>query len=271
MVRTRYFAFILLIICNLQTNAQPYFDVFSVSGMVMPQTGEYQGTLNLSLPFEAGLNRRVALSPFFDNRLIADPGRDLSQSVFALAVPVTYMQYFSDSVWFISTTIIPRYSGVTTHYRSNGWQFGGAVMVAWRINRRLKFRLGLYYNREFFSDFFIPLAGLDWKVNDRLMVFGTLPNNLKVEYRLKKRWYTGLFFKSFTNSFRDVHGEGYYKLSDNHLGLFSDCYITPHFVWGIEAGHTLLRHTVGRNVEQRMETKYNALFVKTGFYYRIRM
>lgn len=271
MDRIRFITFIILIICNLQIRAQPYFDVFSLGGMVMPQTGEYQGNLTLSLPLEAGPLRRVAFSPFFDNRLLSDQGRDLSKSVFSTALPVTYMQYFNDSVWFISTTIIPRYSGVTTQYRSNGWQLGGAVVAAWRVSRQLKFRLGLYYNREFFSDFFIPLAGLDWKVNDRLMVFGTLPNSLKVEYRLKKKWYAGTFFKSFTNSFRDVHGEGYYKLSDNHLGLFSDYYFTPHLVWGVEAGHTLLRHTVGRNVEQRMESKYNTLFVKTGFYYRIRM
>ena len=63
-------------------------------------------------------------------------------------------------------------------------QLGGIFLENYIVNNHLKFKLGLYYNREAFGNFFMPLVGMDWKVNKRLSLYGTLPSNYRVEINI---------------------------------------------------------------------------------------
>jgi hypothetical protein len=134
-----------------------------------------------------------------------------------------------------------------------------------------KIKFGLYYNREFFSDFYIPLAGVDWKINERTYLFGVLPNCMKLEYRLRKSLYAGLTFKSITNSYRYRNQQGYFKISDNHLTVFSDFYLPGNFAIALEAGHTLFREVKNRSSFVAENATSDGFLIKAGVYYRIRL
>jgi hypothetical protein len=164
-----------------------------------------------------------------------------------------------------------RVNSTNLSFENENWQMGGAILNTIRIRQHLKIKLGIYYNREFFSDFFIPLAGVEWRINDRTNLFGTLPNSLKFEYRISKRLYAGLIFKSITNSYREEADHGYYKIEDNHLGLYADFYLPGKFVFMIEAGNTILREFKNRSNTDYSSFSEDSFLFKTGLYYRIRL
>ena len=117
----------------------------------------------------------------------------------------------------------------------------------------------------------MALGGFDWQVNDRLNIFGLLPSNLMVEKRIKKRWYGGLYFRTNTSSFAEESSNGYFKLQDNHIGLFTDFVIFGNFVWNLEAGHTVLRSFKDRAAHQFPEVTGDSWVFRTAFTYRIRL
>ena len=140
------------------------------------------------------------------------------------------------------------------------------------INRGIvKKDLQLYYNREFFSDFFVPLAGLEWKISDRLQLFGTLPNVMKLEFAAGKNLHAGAVFRSITNSYTYYGPEGgYYKLTDNQAGLFVDAGLYKKLIFTLEAGHTLFKTTKGRIPGAFYERKSDSPYIRAGLAYRIR-
>ncbi len=150
-------------------------------------------------------------------------------------------------------------------------QTGGAFVQSVRVSNKVKLKAGLYYNREFFGDFVLPLAGIEWRMNNRMWMYGLLPNSMRMEYKISKELYTGIAFKSITNSFRYKDEPGYFKWQDNHAGIFTDWYLPGKFVLSAEAGHTLFRKLSNRSRDNFHSFKQDGVIFKVGIYYRIRL
>ncbi len=257
-------------------SAQPYFDVGGFTGWHIPGKGaaatptETYGIAFVSIPVNVSSGSKIVFSPFQENRILNYSDSDLRLKLHSTALPLTFLHSSKDSSWSFTVTFIPRYNSEGFHFKNEFFQAGGAFINVVRINPHLKIRFGLYYNREFFSDYFVPLAGLDWQINPRLQLFGAIPNVMKLEYKMKKYLYGGIAFKSITNSYKAANGLGYYKLEDNHLSLYADCYLTQHLVFMAEAGHTVLRKFQNRTENTFQNFKKDGLIFKAGIYYRIR-
>jgi len=102
----------------------------------------------------------------------------------------------------------------------------------------------MYYNSEFSGAFFMPLLGIDWKIDDRNYLFGVLPGNLVIEHKAGNRFYYGAIFRAITNSYRAgrLNTRSYFlRVDDNQLTAYSDIYIAKKIVFTLEAGHSFLR------------------------------
>jgi hypothetical protein len=131
--------------------------------------------------------------------------------------------------------------------RNQDWQYGALFLESYRPNSKLQFKAGLYYNKEAFGDFFVPLFGIDWKATDRIYLYGVLPSNYKIEYEVSKRWYTGISFKSMTRSFRlsESKNNDYIRFDETVLKYFVEHYIAKNLVFSGEVGYAF-----GKNLRQ---------------------
>ena len=150
-------------------------------------------------------------------------------------------------------------------------QVGGAFFGEKKMSESLQFRIGIYANSELFGLFVIPLAGIDWKINNRSNLFGLLPGSLTYEYRLNKSSYTGFVFRAITNSYGV--NEKYYRFDENQLGAYYDLYISKQLVLNGEVGHSILRKIrVGETHEKGVKLDVNdAWYFKASIAYRLRL
>jgi hypothetical protein len=97
-------------------------------------------------------------------------------------------------------------------------------------------RAGLYYNREYWGDFFMPLFGVDWKVNDKFRMYGTLPGNYRFEYKLGQKYYMGIGFRSAQRSFRlqKVYNNDFVRVKENQLKFFFERFFFKKIILGFD-------------------------------------
>ena len=268
---------VLLSWCPGAVLAQPYFDVAGISGWQMPgsmngdNVTETQGTFFVAVPFDVSKRTKLIVSPFYQARLLENEATDQTENLKSLSLPVTGMYQPRDSTWtFLAFTAFRTHS---TQFRFNGdvFQVAGAVLVHYRVNPDLILKGGFYVSREFFGTFFIVLAGVEWKISDRMHLFGLINNKLKFEYKFTEKFYGGFEFRAINNSYREDGYGGYYKISDNHLAAFADIGIAKNLVWNIDAGHTMLRYIKSRNGADFPEINKDGFVFSTGLAYRIRL
>ena len=77
--------------------------------------------------------------------------------------------------WRTTLLVLPKINSDYKDISTDDMQMGGVAMFSYKKKDNLKYHFGLYYNREFFGDYFLPLLGIDWKINQRMNLFGDLP------------------------------------------------------------------------------------------------
>ena len=256
--------------------AQPYFDIAGISGWQMPvnlngdNVSETEGHFFMAIPIDIGKRSKLIVSPFYETRKLESEDKSNFETLKSTSLPFVWRYEPPDSTWSFVSFVTFRSN--STQFRFNGevFQVAGAVLANYRVSPTLTLKAGLYMSREFFGTFFIFLAGIDWKISDRLNLFGLVNNELKLEYRVTEKFYGGIKFKSINNSYRDGGYGGYYKISDNHLGIYSDLSLGKRLVWNLEAGHTMLRTIKSRDGADFPEINKDGFVFKTGISYRIR-
>jgi hypothetical protein len=262
-------------------SAQPYVDLVSLQGL-------YSNPDNImgEKPFDAQVRWRSiqATAPYQfkdSSAFIAAPGYDrwticsppATVKLITAYLPLTYFRLLSAHSR-IAAVIIPRFNSADElKFSKNTFQCGGAVVYTWRKNLSFALKAGLYYNKEFFGNYFLPLVGIDWKASDRLFIFGIIPNNLFIDYKLHEKIHGGFAYKGITSSFRFKTGSSldYFSVEEGQLKLFFDFYVTKKMVINIEGGHSVARKSgVGMLDKNVSEINYNDGYIlKAGLNYRL--
>lgn len=189
------------------------------------------------------------------------------------------------SRWNTMLLAIPRISSNYLELKSNDWQMGGVVLFTYKVKAKLKLKIGLYYNREFFGNYWMPLAGIDWKMGKKAYLFGVLPSNFNFEYKLSEKFYTGIQFRNNIGSYRigDQHGNYYIRegdpfWGDNQLYGIFNYYPFKHIAVFAAAGVTGYRYFQQYNSGNKKETTIAAyqkmkdqILIQVGLAYRIRL
>jgi hypothetical protein len=283
--------FIVLNVLSNNVCAQPYLDIISVKYSVSPDAGllnrnHVQNNFKL---LNAAFNIPILLKkdssiimfgPFAERwKIKTGNSNEIISDYYSLGLPVYFIKPVNRK-WSISIAAIVRSNG---HYASlfqNKLQIGGLFLNSFKKSENLTWKIGLYYNKEFFGNFIMPLAGIDWKIDKKNSLFGVLPGNMIFEHRVTNKLYYGASFKAVTNSYMSGYINNgsipmYIRIDDNQLGLFADYYFAKNTVLNLEVGHSFFRRIrLGRyGVKQNYfltEKMNDNLFIKFGLTYRIR-
>jgi|GEM_PF-1735938 len=148
---------------------------------------------------------------------------------------------------------LPTFSTDGKIFTSDAFQMGGVFIHSFAVNENLTLKLGLYYNHEFFGDFYMPLFGVDWRLKNDWYIFGILPGSFNV-YKQVNDWLAFSFSeRAPTGSLLSAHGDG------DFVRFGEDAYVilalNAHFIpfqfdfldndadisFNLSVGHTVFR------------------------------
>lgn len=277
-IKKIYLGLALIILSNKST-AQPYLDIINLKYSNSPNASftdknkndlkidYYSIGTNLPLQFN---NKKDALifSPFFEawSTEIKSIAR---HNYYGAGLPITLSKKIPHSKWNILITGILRMNDSSINVKGK-MQVGAALISAYKKDKNLTWKLGIYINNDLFGIFVMPLLGIDWNITKRDNLFGVLPGNLTYEHQLSKHFYYGANFRAITNSY--AKKTGYWRIDENQLGIYLDTYFNKNLVLNIEAGHSLLRkiRTGVKDVSTYDAEVNDNLYLKLSFAYRVR-
>jgi hypothetical protein len=253
---------------NYQTFSAPY----KVFDSIQNRTDNY--FLNLFIPKEFK-NGNVFLFRINSEYLNTMPASSKRYAVASISLPIGFQLTTNNKKWKTVLIAIPK---IASDFRDKidkqDWQMGGIFLQNYVYSDHLKIKAGLYYNREAFGNFFMPLAAIDWRVNDRLNFYGILPTNYKAEFNLiKNKLYTGLNFKSYTRSFRLSQNENndYVRYNEIQLKLFLDYFVYKKILLFGDVGYALGKSPIQYLYKTNQPTVINPQFsqIKNGVVFNV--
>lgn len=258
--------------------AQPFLDIVNTKYSNSPNTGLGNKVKNdvriryynvsTNLPIQFNTKDALIFSPFFETWQVQIKN-NVQQHYYGIALPVSLVKSIPYTRWSVLLTGIVRMNDSSISKRTN-MQAGGAFIVNYERKKNLTWKLGLYVNNELFGLFVMPLAGIDWKINERNNLFGVLPGNLTYEHKINDRFYYGANFRAITNSYGNANG--YWRIDENQLGLYLDTYFNKNIVLNVETGHSFYRNirTGIKNVSENNAGVKDNLYARIHLAYRIR-
>ena len=276
------------LLIHVVLSAQAYLDIVKLNYAYSPKQGLNEKTsplesnfftLDVTIPIELKKNGDAfIINPFFTNNT-----GEVSTMGFHVTSKALMVGFFKKDVfpdWNLLSSFVVRRNAEADIASKDDWQYGGIILTTWKKNQDLSFKFGLYYNKEFFGNFFMPLVGLDWKIDARNNLFGVLPGYIIFEHKVAPRFYYGLAFRALTNSYREQiidpldGGYNYLRIDDNPLGIYADTYLSKKIVLSAEAGYTILRrYRYGYKTESahiKTDYKNDNFYFKASLAYRLR-
>ncbi|MFI5164334.1 MAG: DUF6268 family outer membrane beta-barrel protein [Bacteroidia bacterium] len=206
----------------------------------------------------------------------------ISSNLYAISMPLGAQFLTKNEKWKVLAMAIPKISSDFKDNLNNDLQLGGIALFSYVKSKTLQFKLGLYYNREFFGNFFVPLIGIDWKATERLSFYGVFTTNYYVEYKWGNKFFTGIFFKAYERSYRlsNYYNNDFVWVKEDLVKFFANYFIYKKIILFAEIsrsiGYSLLEYknsaSKTRVNTNPVYTSFNDSFLfSVGIAYRIRM
>ena len=263
--------------------AQPNIDIISFSSQHFISTYADSSKnkmytqdhfLNIFLPVKFGKGHVFLLRINTEQLTVSrDAGSKINYSLYSLSAPIGLQLQSKNEKWKFAGIVIPKYNSDFKDNLDYDFQLGGMALVTRVFKPTLQVRLGAYYNKEFFGDFILPLVGLDWKVSEKFRMYGTLPSNYRFEFKLGKKMYAGLGFRSFQRSYRlqAQYSDDLVRIRESQVKVFFEGFVVGKILVGIDfyrtIGYNLIRYDY---FETKTEVKptdankiYNPVFAKS--------
>lgn len=276
--------------------SQPFADIASLSYQSFSSTYVSAATvrnktdnlfLNLFLPkqFKNGNALLIRLNGEYLNTTIwaaNDPETKYASEMRSISLPLGFKFATGNKKWETIIIGIPKMTSTNYPAKNTDYQLGGIFLEQFISSPKLKIKAGLYYNYEAFGNFFVPLLGVDWKINDRIYLYGILPTNYKVEFNImKQKLYAGLNFKSLTRSFgmgKEANFD-YIRYDEMQVKMFVDYFVYKKVLLFAELGYTIgespLQYSAGTHLPASITGRYSPvepyLLFNVGFAYRVRL
>ena len=232
-----YYIILTLFISTLCVNAQPFVDIISFNSQhfISNYSDSSKNKLYIQDNFLSVFipkkfkNENVFLFRINTEQLTVNRYDALQSKYqfYSLSAPIGVQLFSKNKQWKYVGIVIPKINSDFKDDLHNDFQLGGIALVSKIFNPHLEIKAGLYYNKEFFGNFFLPLAGIDWKINERYRMYGTLPSNFRFEIKLSSKWSAGIGFRAFTRSFRlsQNYNNNFVRINENQLKLYAEGFI----------------------------------------------
>ena len=287
----KVFVIVVYSLIAVVSHAQPYLDIASIGytnspdASVLPRTNTHNNfryyNAGLNLPFIIGKDSSaVIVSPYAERwNVKIDNVFDLPAYMQSLSLQITFSKNLSKK-WNIAIAVIPRWNGDRQAVFTNDFQLGGVILASYNKRPGLTLKFGLYYNGEISGSYFMPLAGIDWRINGRNNLFGILPGNLVFEHKVSNHFYYGADFNAITNTYDAgfIHATNipkYLRISDNQLSMYGCFRVAGNVFLQAAIGNSVLR-SIKLGVKDASRKYYytnkmnDNLFFKLTLNYRIR-
>jgi hypothetical protein len=148
---------------------------------------------------------------------------------------------------------IPKWSGDQPYLDNENFQIGLVALHTHRVSEQFAYKLGFYYNKEFFGNFYMPLIGLEWQIKDDLLLYGVLPGNLHLFKTFTPSVSVSLSYQSTIGSL--MNRDGYYirigKEFPPYVMVFGELHwmVAGPVLLKLGVGHTIWRHYGGYRTE----------------------
>ncbi|CAN5419092.1 hypothetical protein BH09BAC5_BH09BAC5_17970 [soil metagenome] len=182
-----------------------------------------------------------------------------SGNLYSLSMPVGFQFLTKSKKWKILVMGIPKIASDLRDNNSKDIQYGGVGLFTWVKSDSLKVKFGLYYNKECFGNFFVPLIGIDWKVTKHINLYGMLPNNMRVEYAFGKKLFAGIGYKNFKRSYRLFNGwnDDFVLVNENQVKVFVEYFVWKKIILFTEIGYSM-KYSFIQYDNNKTTTKYEA-------------
>jgi len=250
----KYSFFIIFIYFGIITNlnAQNYVNIFNIGSCYSPynkfkhfdnKVSINESFANLKIPVLLK-NKNVFIFGLSINSLLFDNQPEISnnEKYYTSSLQMGYTKNWNEK-FSTMLVVLPKISSDFKDISKEDYQIGGLLVFTIKKQENLKYKFGVYYNREYFGPFIVPLLGIDWQPNDNIQLFGNLPINLTLAVKLNNKLTTGLFFQAPAGSYRlgEENLSAYLQKTTQELSLFFDSYFTKNIVMTIKGGYTLGR------------------------------
>lgn len=164
-----------------------------------------------------------------------------SYNLYSLGLPIGLQLQSRNEKWKYTGIVIPKINSDLVDNTNYDFQLGGIGLVSRVFSKDLQVRAGLYYNTEYWGHFFMPLFGVDWKLNDKFRMYGTLPGNYRFEFKLGQKIYTGIGFRSAQRSFRlqKKYNDDFVRVRENQLKFFFEGFVFGKVLLGFDVYRSL--------------------------------
>ncbi len=230
--------------------AQPLVDIFSVNVLASPHLDRSEVSATLPIQLDSS-GRLLVVDPYFvmwrtgtaGERYRPSINGQFSNMMEGTGAALTYVTPVGRG-WKLAVAGIARYHWLGLNDKVGDTQFGGAILLGRKVKPDCTLRAGVYANQEAFGWFVVPLLGIDWRIDARNNLYGTLPGSLTYEHKVTPRFRCGASFRAYTTSFGTR--DGYYiRMDENPLGVYVDLYATPRLVLRAEGGWSIARQVRG--------------------------
>jgi len=233
---------LLLLVVSVAGNAQYFVDIFSFNRQAynIPSGAQTSDLfVNAFIPKVLKNGNTIFVRAHYEKLEMKNDSFPAAFS--SITLPIGMQVQLKNPKVKFTGLVIPKIAGADLGSSfSDVFQIGAYSLFTVTQSEKFRYKFGLYYNREFFGNFFVPLVGIDWKVSDRLTIYGTLPNSMKFSYAVApSRVNTGIAFRSLTRSFRGEDVNTFVRYNELQLKTFVDFYITPKNAVFVEGGYFL--------------------------------
>jgi hypothetical protein len=277
--------------------AQPFFDLLNIKYQYLPKrpysdhsNSNFNGSLaeaNVMVPFvQKDKSALLAGITYRKFNFVSTGSVNAEDNLYSFIFLCGYSKQWKNEKWKTLFMFIPKMNSDLEKVNHDSYQFGGLVLCKYKKSEKINFHFGLYYNSELFGPYFMPIVGIDWKINDRLNIFGDMPSNLSLEYKINKSLYSGITYNSFVSTYT-LNSPGYNtyvrqgdtRWGDNQIKLFMNWYATKRIVIYLDGGATFFRIFTLYDYNDEPVYDRNSVFRKAdngalinlGIAYRIRL
>jgi hypothetical protein len=259
-------------IVQSQSKAQTYFEVFNLGYNYSPDNTYENSDAKMTVK---DINANLRVPVLFKNgdalmfgatanslSLISKPDTIKDRFLSSALLQLGYNKKLGDK-WQALLVALPKLSSDFKDISSEDFQYGGILLFTYTKNIKLKYKVGMYYNQEFWGPFIVPLLGFDWQPNDRWDIFGSLPISATASYHLTEKFNTGLYFQAPTSSYRLSENDrsAYLARATNELYWFNEYYITKNIVLQEKVTYSLGRSFRIYGRDDKVDAKISAFAI----------
>ena len=148
-----------------------------------------------------------------------------------------------DNDWIMTTILTQKISSDFEDFSKKDYQIGAVGFLTKQLNEQTKYKLGLFYNQEFWGPQIFPILGFDFIISNKLHFFGLIPRMINLEYKISESGYLGIKFNMKRKSYRlaEQYAEGYVQEFKIDAQAYLDYYLNNKVALFGAFGYALVR------------------------------